>query len=398
MKTIVILGGGYAGINLINNLKKELKNELGSSVKIILIDKNSYHYRKLLLVKTITEDVDKLKIAIPFQDYLSEGIEFIQGEIVSLNRSAREVNVRVEDNQIANVPYDYLAITLGSIVKEYDEIIGGETLRDEASAHKIRNELIDFLDRTKKQSEDSIQNNDLKVAVVGGGISGIETACELGVWLQGQSRVYGIDPDAVEVLLFDSKSRVLHQAPEHISSKLEKKMESLGVTFISNTRVKQYRDGRIICDNGKMYEVGSCIITNGVEVSPVIKQLNLPLSNHNQLIVNECYEITGIPNVYAIGDCAQIIDTTTNECDGMTCKEAIPQSLRLAKIIKNRLNNHSKQIIHKGLPYKLFFISLGPNDGFVWAQKWGMNFTLSGQIGLRLRKFTWDLASLVKER
>ncbi len=55
MKHIVILGGGFAGINLVNRLIKEFGHSIGNDVKITLVDKNSYHFRKVLLFKMITE-------------------------------------------------------------------------------------------------------------------------------------------------------------------------------------------------------------------------------------------------------------------------------------------------------------------------------------------------------
>ncbi|MEI5909275.1 FAD-dependent oxidoreductase [Bacillus spongiae] len=396
MKTIVILGGGYAGINLIESLKKELKEELGSTVKIILIDKNAYHFRKVMLMKAITENRNALQLKIPFHHYFSKGIELEQGEVVSLNKTNKEVSLQTEGKQLKELSYDYLAITLGSRVKEQEAIVEGITLKDEESAHKIRNQLLALLNRTKVISKGNEQIIAPKIAVVGGGITGIETASELAIWLEEQAQANGIAPHTIDVLLFDPKQRLLPQAPKHISEKLEKKVKRLGVSFIPNTRVKEFENGRLTCEDGKSYEVGSCIFTNGVQVTPIVKQFNLPLSDRGQLIVNDHYEVAESPGIYAIGDCAQIKDPITNEYDGMTCKEAIPQSQRLAKILKNKMTHSSNQVIHKSIPYRLFCISLGPHEGFVWIQKWGLNFTITGQLGMRFRQFTWDIASLVK--
>ncbi|WP_214484118.1 FAD-dependent oxidoreductase [Bacillus sp. SM2101] len=396
MKTIVILGGGYAGINLVDSLKKELKDQLGTAVRVILVDKNSYHFRKVLLVKAITEDADDLQLKIPFHRYISKGIEVLQGEVTRINKTGNIVEIEKEDHQAVEVHYDYLVITLGSRVKDNENFIGGMTLKDESSAHDIKDRLIDLINKTKKLNSDHKRQSNLKIALVGAGITGIETACELAVWLKEQALVHGIDPNGVEVLLFDPKTRLLHEAPDHISSRLEKKMNKFGVKFFSNTRVKEFNNGYLVCTDGRKYEIGLCIITNGVEVNPTIKQLQLPLSDQNQLIVNDCYEVEGHKNIYSIGDCARIIDPITNKYDGMTCKEAIPQAQRLAKIIKHKMTKQPNHIVHTSYPVKLFCVSLGPKEGFVWIQKWGMNFTLTGQLGLRFRNYTWNLASLLK--
>jgi NADH dehydrogenase len=90
-----------------------------------------------------------------------------------------------------------------------------------------------------------------------------------------------------------------------------------------------------------------------------------------------------------------VVDRKTNQIDGMTCKEAIPQALRLSKILTNLLLNRPNKITHKGIPVKGYCISLGPNEAFLWVQKWGIDFVITGKMGLHVRKITWDQASLV---
>lgn len=96
MKHIVILGGGFAGINLLNGLKKELGHSLGKEVKIILVDKNSFHFRKVLLFKSIVEDAD---LKIPLKRYCIDGMEYIKGEVIACNHSEKEIDIKLEDER-----------------------------------------------------------------------------------------------------------------------------------------------------------------------------------------------------------------------------------------------------------------------------------------------------------
>ena len=392
MKNIVILGGGYAGINLIKSLKTQLKNEIGSSVRIILVDKNPYHFRKVLLFKIVTEEV---QIKIPFERYCSDGIEFVQGEVLNVNSSSKNVELKTENEQVINLPYDRLVLALGSVAKVNSAVAGGISLGDETNALLIREQLNELIQSAKLIEDKEKQKDLLRIAVVGGGITGIETVSELAEWYKNKLGIEGINPDHGEILLLDPKEHLLDSAPLKVSVKLEKKISDLGIKFIPKTRVREYKENQLHCENGVVYPVGTCIVTNGLSANPLIKKLQLPLSEHNQLIVNDIYCVEGYSDIFAIGDCARVVDRKTNQIDGMTCKEAIPQAQRLGKILTNLLLNRPNKVMHKGYPMKGYGISLGPHEAFVWVQKWGIDFVITGKLGLQIRKMTWDLASLV---
>jgi NADH dehydrogenase len=78
----------------------------------------------------------------------------------------------------------------------------------------------------------------------------------------------------------------------------------------------------------------------------------------------------------------------------MTCKEGIVQARRLAGIIRAQLDGLSAPA-HTSFP-PFFCIGLGPKDGFVWTRKWGLDFVLTGQLGRKVREYTWNMASLMK--
>lgn len=390
MKHIVILGGGYAGINLLNGLKKEFGPLLGKKVKITLVDKNSFHFRKVLLFKTIVEDAD---LKVPLERYCTEGMEYVKGEAIACNHDKKEVTIKIETEQIQTIQYDYLVFALGSVMQEVLSTQGGVTLSNVKAALEIRQKLLSLIQVARAEENSKVRRELLRIAIVGGGITGIETSCELCVWLKEEVRKAGLDPDEVEVILFDAKEYVLH--PVKVSERLAYELKKLGITLLSKTRVELFENGQILCTDGTTYAAGECIWTPGVKVNPIIHAFHLPLSNQNQIVVTDTYRVEGYSHIYAIGDCARIIDKKTNQVDGMTCKEAIPQAARLSKILKNEISGIANFITHKAYPVKLYCISLGPNNGFVWVQKWGLDFIVSGKIGARIRERTWDQASLL---
>lgn len=392
MKHIVILGGGFAGINLVNRLIKEFGHSIGNDVKITLVDKNSYHFRKVLLFKMITEDVD---LKVPFTRYCTNGVEYLKGEVTTIHYTEKAITLKMENEQNITLQYTYLVMALGSVVKEVSGNLGGITLSGMESALNIRQKLQSLIIQAKAEENKEVRKRFLCIAIVGGGITGIETAAELTTWFKEEVRKAGLNSNEVEVILFESKERLLPQLPVKVSKRLVKELNGIGITVCTKTKVKQYDGGQLICVDDTTYMVGECIWTLGVKVNPFIQALPFPLTKENQILVTDTYCIQGYPDIFAIGDCARIVDRKTNEADGMTCKEAIPQAARLSKIFKKEVYSSPHSITHRALPIKLYCVSLGPNNGFVWAQKWGINFTISGKIGARIREKTWDQASLL---
>ncbi|WP_242220613.1 NAD(P)/FAD-dependent oxidoreductase [Bacillus cereus group sp. BfR-BA-01380] len=392
MKHIVILGGGFAGINLLNGLKKELGHSLGKEVKVTLVDKNSFHFRKVLLFKSVVEDAD---LKVPLKRYCTDRMEYIKGEAIACNHSEREIDIKLEDERIRTVQYDYLVLALGSVIQEIPSTLGGTTLSNVQTALDVRQKLLSLIQLAKTEGNKEVRRERLRIAIVGGGITGIETSAEICVWFKEEVQKTGLNPAEVEVILFDSKEHLLRGVPVKVSERLTYELNKIGIKFMSKTRVMKFENGQLLCTDGTTYAAGECVWTPGVKVNPIIQTFHLPLSSGNQILVTDTYCIKGHSHIYAIGDCARVVDKKTNQVDGMTCKEAIPQATRLSKILKNEIYGISNSITHKAYPVKLYCISLGPNNGFVWVQKWGLDFILSGKIGARIRERTWDQASLL---
>lgn len=392
MKHIIVLGGGFAGINLVNGLIKEFGHSIGKDVKITLVDKNSFHFRKVLLFKMIIEDVN---LKVPLTRYCKNGVEYLKGEVTAFHHTKKTITLKIENEQNKTLQYDYLVVALGSVVQEVSSKLGGITLSSINSALDIRQKLQSLILQAKAEENKDVRKGLLCVAIVGGGITGIETAAELTAWFKKEVQEAGLHSNEVEIILFDSKEHLLRGVPVKVSKKLVKELNRLGITIRVKTKVKQFEDGQILCADGTTYRVGECIWTTGVKVNPFIQTLQFPLTKEHQILVTDTYCIQGYPNIFSIGDCARIIDRKTNQVDGMTCKEAIPQAARLSKILNNEVYGNSHSIKHKAFPIKLYCISLGPDNGFVWAQKWGLDFTITGKMGARIREKTWDQASLL---
>ncbi|MEC2075777.1 NAD(P)/FAD-dependent oxidoreductase [Metabacillus fastidiosus] len=377
MKTIVIAGGGYSGIHLLKGLKKEFKNMIGKEIQIILIDRNRYHFRKVLLFKEIIQPSD---LEIPYEEYCGESTEFIQGEVLSVQKDENNLLI-LREGKHECVPYDYLIIALGSEIREVSAELGGISLRNIESAQMIRKQIFEKLN---EQSGKRLLN----ISIVGAGITGIETAASIADWL---SRETGF---LHNIVLINSEDRLLPQLPETAANKVEKQLGKLGIRVEQGKRVERYANGQIEFKNHPAIPADICIWTNGMIPNPLIRKLEFKTDCKGSVIVNSFYQIEGEINIYALGDNALIRDRKTGEVAGMTCKEAIDQAGRLSKIMKQDLKGKQK-LSHKH-HFDFYCISLGSEKGIVWMKPLGLNFFITGRLGGKIRKLTWDLASIIR--
>ncbi|HYK74768.1 MAG TPA: FAD-dependent oxidoreductase [Pseudoneobacillus sp.] len=381
-KTIVIIGGGYAGINLITQLKKEFSNQLNKDIKIILIDKNAYHLKKVKLFKAIVEENVNM-LHVPLTYYCGPEIEFIQGVLTNIHQQDQKIFLKVETGEEISIHYDHLVLALGSVVKQVSLESGGISLNSIQNARKIREDLINKL-------HSGINN--LRIAIVGGGITGIETSAELMHWLKMEALNQGIPPGNIEIALFNNKDQLLCELPIKISKRLENRLIELGVSIHHHREVTTFQEGKLHFANGEMTNADYCIWTVGVKPHPSLQTLDLTLTEDGKVVTDSSYHCIHNNQIYSIGDCAHIIDPSTGELAGMTCKEAISQAQQLVKIIKGDIQGYRTNV-HRTIP-TLYCIGLGPTEGMVWTQKWGIDIVISGKIGAKIREYTWNLASI----
>lgn len=381
-KTMVIVGGGYAGINLIEALRKEFHRELKKNIRIILVDKNTFHFKKVKLFKGIVnENVSNLNV--PLKHYCSSDIEYIQGELTAVYPKEQTIHITREDGKLIHLDFDRLVLAMGSVMREVNSECGGITLNDLQNAKCIRQHLLRMMESPGCK---------LRLAIVGSGVTGIETASEVGSWLKNETKKEGMKQKSIEIFLINNKQRLLDEAPVKISERLENRLMRQGIHLMHKKNAEKFSDGKVVFSDKSELEADACVWTVGLKPHPSLFDLGLSLTEKGKIKVDSWYRIVESENIYAIGDCVHVVDPISGTAAAMSCKEAISQAQRLAKIMKAHLQGFQANA-HQTYP-NLLCIGLGPNDGFVWAQKWGVDFVLSGKLAEKIREYTWNVASI----
>ncbi|MFJ8526647.1 NAD(P)/FAD-dependent oxidoreductase [Bacillus sp. NPDC094106] len=387
-RTCIIIGGGYAGLNAVNAIKKKMSE---IPVRIILIDKQPHHLRKVLLFKRASEGAN---ISIPWSEIFSEDISFLQGKVTGIASQEKQLQYEDPQGNSHDINYDILVVAVGSVIRKPSPEQGGIALTDLNAAANIRQEWQTNLLKAAEETNTFERERLLTVAVAGAGISGIETAAELAYTMKKEAVTLGIDPADIRIFLVNAQDRLFPEGSAKVGRKLEHVLKENGVSVIHKCKVVQEKDGLLKMSDRKSIPVGLCVWTLGLLPSPALRSFGLPLTVDGQVMVDTSYRVKGAPGVYSIGDCAHIVDPVSGRTDRMTCKEAIPQAIRLAKVIMADINNRPAPS-HRAY-MDLFCIGLGPERGMVWIRKWGLDFLITGKLGWKIREFTWDSASLIK--
>ncbi|WP_042149482.1 NAD(P)/FAD-dependent oxidoreductase [Paucisalibacillus sp. EB02] len=386
--TCVVIGGGYAGIHAIKSIQKNVGRK--KSLRIILIDPNPYHIRKVLLFKPV---VGKEGIKIPWKRIFPSGVEIIQGSVTSINKEEKTIifqNGKGEEKLIFNT----VVIAVGSSFHRDNSNNGGITLSSPDNAEYIYKKWNENLKHALNATSPDEKEKLMTVTIIGAGISGIETSAALAEQMKNTAEDIGLNPKKINVFLINSKKSLFMEGPTKLGEKLEDRLFQLGVKVLHDTRAKQEIDGIVELDCGQQIPSGLCIWTTGLVPNPILSTWNIPLTTDGRIFVDNSYRVVEMEGMYSIGDCARIVDPRTGKEDQMTCKEATIQARRLGRIMKADIL-YKRTPVHK-TPLTTYCFGLGEKQGLVWVNLPKVNIYLSGKIGYWIRKITWDIASLVK--
>lgn len=393
MKTLtcVVIGAGHAGIHAVKEIRKLFKDQAGKyPLRLVMIDKNDFHLRKVLMFRPAVTNED---IRVPLTKLFPDGVDLMQGIVSNINAQEKKLMYVNPSGVEHEMSYDVLIVAAGSVIRQPDPEQGGIPLTSLENAQKTRSKWLSNLEQAAAENEASQRERLLQIIIAGAGISGMETAAELAYYARKDAERLGLDPKAVKIDLYNAHERLFLEGPVKVGLRLEQLLQENGINTLHNKRVMKEQDGVIWLSDGESRTAGLCIWTLGLQPNPMLPTLRLPVTSEGYVQVDNSYRVAGMPGVYSIGDCARIVDPVSGHVDGKTCKEAIPQAARLAKIILADLEGR-RAPVHESY-MNLFSIGLGPDKGLTWVNKWGLDFVITGKLSWKIKKYTWDTASML---
>ncbi|MDE6468869.1 MAG: NAD(P)/FAD-dependent oxidoreductase [Muribaculaceae bacterium] len=330
---LVIIGGGFGGLNLAGNVDKK-------QWRVTVIDRHNYHSFPPLFYQVASSGLEPASISFPFRRELRSrryrGCEFHLGEVSRIDTAGRVVHTQYE-----TVPYDALVIAAGTTnnyfgIPELEKHVF--TIKSTPEAIRCRNEVLDRLERAALCRDPVRRNAMLTFVVVGGGPAGVEIAGALGELKKYiLKREYPtVAPDEMKVVLVEGTQRLLGAMSEKSSADALEGLRQLLVDVRLGKRMKSYDDGVLTFDDGTSVATDTVIWTAGVTGVPFdVEGADVKPVRGARWEVDEFNAVKGLDGVYAIGDIAMM--PTGKYLDGHP--QVAQVALQMGENLAYNLNN-----------------------------------------------------------
>jgi NADH dehydrogenase len=329
---ILIIGGGFAGINLSLDLAKN------KFYDVILVDKNNYNFFPPLIYQVATAFLEPSSISYPFRKlFTGKGnLHFRLGE---LQKVLPDQNKVVLSN--GELEFDYLVFATGAETNFFgmqnvkENAISMKTLDD---AIEMRNKLLQQMEQATISTDEADVKKRLTVVIAGGGPTGVEVS---GVFAEMRNGILRKEyPELAgkgsEIYLVDGGSALLSPMSEQSQKDTYEALREMGVNIKLNTHVKDFVDDTVVLGNGEKIPAKTLIWAAGVTAKTFE---GIPVECYGRgkrLLVDEFNQLIGTENIYAIGDtCLQLSDPAFPAGHPQVAQVAIQQGKNLARNFKN---------------------------------------------------------------
>lgn len=297
---IVVIGGGFAGLNFIKNIDK-------SKYRVTLVDRNNFHSFPPLFYQIASGGIDSASICFPFRREMrkraAKGVEYHMTEVREIDVANKKLHTK-----LATIPYDMLVIAAGTTNNFFGDpelIKKVYTIKSTPQAVRCRNAILDRLERGCLAKDAELRSMQFSFVVIGGGPTGVEIAGALGEMKRYiLPREYPeVNPEEVHITLLEGSDRLLRTMSQEASAKSLEYLKRLGVDVRLNHLMKSYDDHVVTLGDGQTLTAGMVIWTAGVTgVTFKVTGTDFTLAPGNRFEVDEYNRVKGLQDVYALGD------------------------------------------------------------------------------------------------
>src|SRR5215469_13140082 len=349
-KRIVILGGGFAGMKVAECLEREL--EKNPTVSISLVSENNALLFTPMLAEVAGSSLEPSHISTPLRTTLHR-TEFVRGRVTAVDIEKRKVMLDASmtgaESCQSELTYDHLVFALGA-VSNYLGLSNVQRLafdfKSLIDAIRIRNHVIEMFERADRERDPEARRPLLTFVVAGGGFAGVELAGALNDFAHGILADYpNLRREDIGVVLVHSRDRILPELSESLGRYAQRRMEIRGVEFRLNTRLSDAREGMVVLSDAEI-PAETLVWTAGTAPNPLTKSLPIEKDKRGALIVDSTLTVPGHAGVWALGDCAAVVDAKSGKPCPPTAQFALREAATLAKNIRASLQGRPARRFH----------------------------------------------------
>jgi NADH dehydrogenase len=335
---VVIIGGGFGGLNAAQKLAK-------MRVDVTVIDRKNHHTFQPLLYQVATAGLSPGEIAAPIRGVVKESdlMHVLLGEVVSFDLDGKRVKL-LDGTEMS---YDYLIVAAGATHSyfghdEWEPLAPG--LKQVEDATEIRRRILLAYELAERRAAVNGKSEPVHFVIVGGGPTGVELAgaiAEIARHTIAKDFDW-IDPRQSRILLIEGGPRVLPAYPEDLSRSAEHQLRKLGVEVIDNARVTSIEPG-LVRVGDEAYPSTVTLWAAGVAASPLGKALGVPTDRTGRVLINPDLSVPGHPEVFVVGDLANLMDKKTGHPLPGLAPVAMQQGRHVAKNVDHDLRRLTRQ-------------------------------------------------------
>jgi NADH:quinone reductase (non-electrogenic) len=305
-KRIVILGSGFAALSLVKKIGHDLYD-------ISVVSPRNHFLFTPLLPSTTVGTIEFRSIIEPIRTANDE-MHFYQAECVSISAESKSVKCRtIPDEEIFELPYDYLVVTVGAVNNTFG-IQGVEEhalfLKELKDARAIRGRIIDNFERASAPNiPEEERKRLLHFVVVGGGPTGVEFAAELNDFVREDLvKWYPALIHETRITLLEASGQILSAFDSRLSKYAMHLFQRHSIDVRPNSPVKAVEEERIVLNDGTMLSCGLVVWSTGIGPTGLIRSLSFGKSRATRVLTDGYLRVVGEENIFAAGDCATPAD------------------------------------------------------------------------------------------
>lgn len=335
---IVVVGAGFAGLNLVKGLKKARAN-------VAIFDRHNYHLFQPLLYQVASAALSPADIAFPIRRIFRKqcNVQVVMGEVEKV-----DLDRKVIVAQGVEQDYDYLVLAAGSTHSyfgkdEWAKVAPGLKTVDDAT--QIRKRILTAFEEAENELDPASRRAKLTFAVVGGGPTGVELAGALREIAVNdiQEDFRNIDTSSARVLLIEANDRLIKQFAPVLSERAKKDLERMGVELKLNARVTEVDANGLRVGEGERIDTPNIFWAAGVQASPLGKSLKgVDLDRAGRVKVLPDLSVPGHPEVFVAGDLAAVEDVKTKAGVPGLAPAAMQMGKHIAKVLREELKHGRK--------------------------------------------------------
>jgi len=305
-KRVVIVGGGFAGVNAARALRH-------ADADVLLIDRRNHHIFQPLLYQVATAVLSPAEIAAPIRqlEVKQRNLSVLLAEVTGVDVASSTIEASSPGLGNRKIAYDYLVVATGARPSyfghdEFEQFAPG--LKNLSDAEAIRAKILSAFEVAATTGDGGERARQMTFVLVGAGATGVELAASLAqmvkVTLRGNFR--SIDPAKASIILLDAGKRVLPTFAESLSRRVTRRLTNLGVKVLTGVKVETV-DAQGVVAGGNRIRSATVLWTAGVAASPIPKMLGAQTDRAGRALVDPFLKVVDAPGVYVVGDAASVV-------------------------------------------------------------------------------------------